>query len=84
MRVQRGDTLYGLAFRNEIDFRDLATWNNIGAPYTIYPGQSLRLYPAGGKSASTGATASRPATTFCICSQTPSIACGWRARNSRS
>ena len=23
--------------------RDLANWNNIGAPYTIYPGQSLRL-----------------------------------------
>ena len=61
VRVQRGDTLYGVAFRNEIDFRDLANWNNIAAPYTIYPGQSLRLYPAAGKTAS-GATASRPAT----------------------
>ena len=61
VRVQRGDTLYGLAFRNEIDFRALANWNNIGAPYTIYPGQSLRLYPAAGKTAS-GVTASRPAT----------------------
>lgn len=46
VRVERGDTLYGLAFRNGIDFRDLATWNRIGAPYTIYPGQSLRLYPS--------------------------------------
>ena len=55
-RVQRGDTLYGVAFRNGIDFRDLATWNGIGAPYTIYPGQSLRLYPSSGKSvAATGA-----------------------------
>ena len=62
VRVQRGDTLYGLAFRNEIDFRDLANWNNIGAPYTIYPGQSLRLYPASGKPVASGATASRPAT----------------------
>ena len=60
VRVQRGDTLYGLAFRNEIDFRDLASWNNIGAPYTIYPGQSLRLYPASGKPAST--STSRPST----------------------
>jgi lipoprotein NlpD len=60
-RVQRGDTLYGVAFRNGIDFRDLATWNGIGAPYTIYPGQSLRLYPSGGKTVA--ATSVRPATT---------------------
>jgi len=66
-RVQRGDTLYGVAFRNGIDFRDLAAWNGIGAPYTIYPGQSLRLYPPGGKAvAATGTgsantTAVRPA-----------------------
>ena len=46
--VQRGDTLYGIAFRNGIDVRDLAAWNGIGTPYTIYPGQSLRLYPRGG------------------------------------
>ena len=38
--------MYGVAFRNGIDFRDLAAWNGIGAPYTIYPGQSLRLYPS--------------------------------------
>ena len=61
VRVQRGDTLYGLAFRNEINFSDLASWNNIGAPYTIYPGQSLRLYPGSGKPAASSArTASRP------------------------
>ncbi|HYM85223.1 MAG TPA: LysM peptidoglycan-binding domain-containing protein, partial [Pseudoxanthomonas sp.] len=29
VRVGRGDTLYGLAFRNGIDVRDLATWNGI-------------------------------------------------------
>lgn len=46
--VQRGDTLYGIAFRNGIDVRDLAAWNGIATPYTIYPGQSLRLYPRGG------------------------------------
>lgn len=61
VNVQRGDTLYGVAFRNGIDFRDLATWNGIGAPYTIYPGQRLRLYPSsGGTVAATGAS---PATT---------------------
>ena len=52
--VQRGDTLYRLATSNGISALDLATWNNIRAPYTIYPGQRLRLYPAG-KSGSTAA-----------------------------
>ena len=55
-QVQRGDTLYGIAFRNGIDVRDLAAWNGISAPYTIYPGQSLRLYPRNGSAA-----ANRPA-----------------------
>lgn len=61
-RVQRGDTLYGVAFRNGIDFRDLATWNGIGAPYTIYPGQSLRLYPSSGKGAAATGTGSAATT----------------------
>jgi len=42
-RVQRGDTLYSIAFRNGVDFRDLAAWNDIPAPYTIYPGRELKL-----------------------------------------
>jgi lipoprotein NlpD len=42
-RVQRGDTLYSIAFRHGIDYRELAGWNNIDAPYTIYPGRELRL-----------------------------------------
>ena len=62
VRVGRGDTLYGLAFRNGIDFRDLAAWNNIGAPYTIYPGQSLRLYPSGSSKPVSGSSARVPAT----------------------
>ena len=62
VRVERGDTLYGLAFRNGIDFRDLATWNGIASPYTIYPGQSLRLYPAGARTSSS-TTSNRPANT---------------------
>jgi lipoprotein NlpD len=62
VRVGRGDTLYGLAFRNGIDFRDLAAWNNIGAPYTIYPGQSLRLYPSGGAKSVAGSGARTPVT----------------------
>lgn len=41
--VKKGDTLYSIAFRNQVDYRDLARWNNIGSDNLIYPGQVLRL-----------------------------------------
>ena len=41
--VRKGDTLYSIAFRRQLDYRDLARWNNIGPDYRIYPGQVLRL-----------------------------------------
>ncbi|QOW25734.1 peptidoglycan DD-metalloendopeptidase family protein [Lysobacter sp. H23M47] len=53
--VQRGDTLYRIAVENGIAMRDLAAWNGLGAPYTIYPGQQLLLYPRSG-----GAVATTP------------------------
>ncbi|RDD83312.1 LysM peptidoglycan-binding domain-containing protein [Dyella tabacisoli] len=66
-QVARGDTLYSIAFRNSVDFRDLAHWNGIAAPYTIWPGQVLRLSPPGGSAGSTHAVAAaatpRPVTT---------------------
>lgn len=59
--VRRGDTVYRLATNNGISPLDLATWNNIAPPYTIYPGQRLKLYPDGGRR-SASAAASRPTT----------------------
>ena len=44
IEVIRGDTLYGIAFRNGMDFRDLAAINGIEPPYTIYVGQILKLH----------------------------------------
>ncbi|MDF1630148.1 MAG: peptidoglycan DD-metalloendopeptidase family protein [Alcanivoracaceae bacterium] len=41
--VGRGDTLYSIAWRHGKDFRQLAAANNIKPPYTIYPGQQIRL-----------------------------------------
>jgi lipoprotein NlpD len=41
--VKRGDTLYVIAYRHGLDYRDVARWNGIGRDYTIYPGQVLRL-----------------------------------------
>ena len=46
--VRRGDTLYSIAFRNNLDYHDVAAWNGIGRDYTIYPGQRLRLTPPSG------------------------------------
>lgn len=44
--VQRGDTLYSIAFRYGLDFRRMAAANGIAKPYTIYPGQRLVLREA--------------------------------------
>ena len=44
-RVVRGDTLFQIAFRHDLDHQALARWNDIDEPYTIYPGQTLRLTP---------------------------------------
>ena len=56
--VVPGDTLYSIAFRNGVDFRDLAQWNAIAAPFTIWPGQRLKLSPSG--NAGSAHDASRP------------------------
>lgn len=41
--VSQGDTLYSIAWRYDKDHRDLARWNTIQPPYTIYPGQRLSM-----------------------------------------
>ena len=43
--MQAGDTLFGIAFRAGLNYRDLAAWNGIDEPYTIRIGQKLRLTP---------------------------------------
>ncbi len=48
--VKRGDTLYAIAWRHGLNYRDLARWNGIGRDYVIYPGQKLRLYSNGKRS----------------------------------
>jgi lipoprotein NlpD len=39
------DTLYSIAWRHDLDFRDLARWNNIGPDFHISVGQVLALGP---------------------------------------
>jgi lipoprotein NlpD len=43
--VQRGDTLYAIAFANGLDYRQIATWNHLESAARIMVGQVLRLTP---------------------------------------
>jgi lipoprotein NlpD len=43
--VRPQDTLYSIAWRYNLDYHDLARWNNIGSDYRISVGQALSLAP---------------------------------------
>jgi lipoprotein NlpD len=43
--VRPEDTLYSVAWRHDLDFRDLARWNNIGPDFRISVGQIVLLGP---------------------------------------
>jgi len=45
--VQKGDTLFGIAFNHGLDYHDIVQINNIQNPDVIQVGQELRLFPAG-------------------------------------
>ena len=63
-RVRRGDTLYSIALRHDVDYRSLARWNDIGPSYLIHVGDVLRLTPPAGAAArpGSGTVASAPPT----------------------
>ncbi len=42
--VQKGDTLYSIAFLNGVDYRDVADWNKLENPAAIKIGQQLELH----------------------------------------
>ena len=46
--VQRGDTLYAVAFANGLDYREIAIWNQLESADRILVGQVLRLTPPSG------------------------------------
>jgi lipoprotein NlpD len=48
--VEAGDTVYSIAFRHQLDFRELASWNDVGPDYLIRPGDLIRLTPPPGGS----------------------------------
>lgn len=66
--VERGDTLFSIAWRHGLDYREVARLNGIGEPWVIRLGQRLRLRgesvrasPAAGKAATAVAATSKPA-----------------------
>ncbi|NLS12825.1 murein hydrolase activator NlpD [Vibrio sp. SM6] len=42
--VQKGDTLYFIAYLTDKNVNDLIVYNQLDAPYTIFPGQKLKLW----------------------------------------
>ena len=88
--VQRGQNVYRIATENGLTALDLAIWNDIGPPYTIYPGQRLRLYPGGQTGVavkpaapvaqtSAAAAASRPTTPSVVVPVASTVAWRWPA-----
>ena len=75
-RVQRGDTLYSIAFRFGWDWKALAARNGIPAPYVIRPGQIIRFDVQPGQTRQTAVAAvpvvTKPRTGSSVSSQ-PSV-----------
>lgn len=46
-RVQRGDTLRGIAIKQGISYKKIASWNHLSPPYTLSVGQRLYFYSRG-------------------------------------
>jgi len=61
-RVAAGDTLYSIAFRYGLDYRELARWNAIEPPYVIVPGQLIAMKPVAGKQSMSGRRAAEART----------------------
>lgn len=58
--VSRGETLYSIAWRYGVDYKDLARRNGINRQYTIYPGQKIYLKGAAPKIKSSTKVAKAP------------------------
>lgn len=58
--VQKGDTLYGIAFNYGLDYHEVAELNNIQDPRVIKVGQEIRLFPQSAAAAKPAAAASKP------------------------
>lgn len=51
VKVRQGETLYSIAWRFDLNYHRLANWNGLRPPYTLTPGQWLRMNPPSGANA---------------------------------
>ncbi len=58
--VSRGDTLYFIAYVTDKDVKDIISYNKLTPPYTIHPGQKLRLWRPAYNPPSYGGTGAGP------------------------
>src|SRR5210317_508344 len=61
--VVKGDTLHSIGWRHGVTVEELVRWNNLRPPYTIYPGQKLRLNSAGATTAKSSANTTKKKST---------------------
>jgi lipoprotein NlpD len=78
--VKKGDTLYSIAWRHDVDYRELARWNGIGRDYAIKPGQVLRLTKSG--SAAAVSNSKPPSARAAIRPTGPPMAWSWPVKGS--
>jgi lipoprotein NlpD len=80
--VVKGDTLHSIGWRHGVSVEELVRWNNLRPPYTIYPGQKLRLNSGGAVAAKSSSTATKKKATTAKKSTTrkatASSVKGWR------
>ncbi len=91
--VKRSDTLYSIAWRYGLDYKQLAVWNGIDVDAPIHPGQRLRLIrpakntvassPTKPASSPSKATGTAPANTRKPAAPAPSPAISYSGRDPR-
>jgi lipoprotein NlpD len=52
--------MYSIAFRHQLDFQELAVWNDVGPDFLIRPGDVLRLSPPAVSQVGEGSIRTRP------------------------
>ncbi|WP_367987335.1 murein hydrolase activator NlpD [Vibrio sp. NTOU-M3] len=82
-QVEKGDTLYFIAYVTDKDVKEIIRYNKLQPPYTIYPGQKLRLWRPAYKPPAYGGTGAGPAT-GAVASTTTAVAATTVTKPSKS
>lgn len=72
--VEKGDTLYFISYVTDKDVNELIRFNNLTEPYTIYPGQKLKLWAPAYVAPKYGQTVETPAATVVAASTVAVVA----------